>query len=414
MSIAAVTFPSLSSVAKRIRQRTAMSVVAAMALLLGACGEGPAPMLETAEEKLKVSAMVLEPQLWRMDFAGYGHFESTEKIRISIDFSGTVNKVHFRDGQTIRAGQVLIELDQRKQALRLRQMQANLSSAKADLQKTRATWERHRKLSKTGALSREQLRQTEADFERAKARVKEAEAAMDLARKDLRETTIISPVDGVIDQRQVEPGQTVLAGEPLATVQVTDTLRVVTYVTEKEVNQLQLGDEAAVTSPAVPGREYVARIESVASSADPNTGNFVVKLTVNNSDQFLRAGMSASIRMRGVERQDSLVIPKSLMVDRMRRRVVYRYENGVLEEVSPVLGVSASDEVPVIAGLRPGDVLITDRLELLVDGKSVELINPPAVEDDLEESLDAAVDSKVEDGQVADSQTDDSQVDEAK
>lgn len=348
-------------------------------LLLAGC-EKPQPEVQSTEEPGPVSVKLvsLEPQDWQLSFASYGHFETTEKITVSVDFSGTVEQVHFRDGQSISAGQLLIELDDSKQQLQLKRSQANLESAAAELEKSRATYFRYRDLITSGALSREQLKQSEAAFERARAAAEETEAALALAQQDLRETRIISPVDGVVDSRNVDPGQTVLPGNPLAVVQVADTLRVVTFVSEKEVNQLRLGDVAEVTSPAVPGKRYEARIELVSSTADPRTGNFTVKLTVNNGDRLLRPGMSASVRMSGVERADTLVIPRSLMVDRNRRRVVYLYDAGKAREVEPVIGASAGDELPVLAGLKAGDQLITTYLDLLADGQQVVIETPEA------------------------------------
>lgn len=347
-----------------------------LAFFLSACEQAPPPPAPVeAPTRLTVTTEQLEPIDWQLAFTAYGHFETTEEITITVDFSGTVEKVHFRDGENVQAGHLLIELDDHKQQLRVRQSRANLESARADLEKSRQTYFRYRDLMAKGALSREQLKDSEASYERSRAGVEEAEAALALAEQDLRETRIISPVDGVIESKRVEPGQTVLAGSPLAVVQVTDTLRVVTFVSEREVNQLRLGDEAKVLTPAVPGREFEARVELVGSEADPNTGNFPVKLTVNNRDRALRPGMSAQVSMKGVARSNTLVVKESYLVDRNRRRVVFIVEDGIAREVEPSFAASAGDELPVLAGLKPGDRLITSHLELVADGKPVDVLS---------------------------------------
>ncbi|MBB3046788.1 membrane fusion protein (multidrug efflux system) [Litorivivens lipolytica] len=341
---------------------------------LTAC-EQPSPPSQkaVADKELVVSTATLQPRDWQLAFTAYGHFETTEEIAIAVDFSGTVEKVYFRDGQNVAAGDLLIELDDQKQQLRVRQSKANLVSARAELEKSRETHFRYRDLMGKGALSREQLNDSQASYERSRAKVEEAEAALALAEKDLRETRIISPVDGVVAEKRVEPGQTVLAGNSLALLHVADTLRVVTFVSEREVNQLRLGDEATVTTPAVPGRTFDARVELVGSEADANTGNFTVKLTVNNRDRLLRPGMSALVELRGIVRSDMLVLDKGFLVDRNRRRVVFIVEDGKAREVEPSFAASAGDELPVLAGLKPGDQLITSQLDLLADGKAVTL-----------------------------------------
>lgn len=351
------------------------------AFTLSACDstsdqQAPAPLATV----LKVSALTLQPQTWQVAFNSYGYLESTEKVTISVDFSGTIKQVHFKQGDDIHAGQLLIELDDRKQRLRLDKARANVVSNQAQLDKAQSTFQRHRELVATGALSKEQFKQSQADFERSQAVLGESQAALSLAQQDLSETRIISPVDGSVSQRSAELGQTVLAGNPLATVEVTDTLRVVTYVSEKEVNLLRVGEVAPVTSPAVPGREYLARIELTGSSADPKTGNFVVKLTLNNEDHLLRSGMSARIKLTGLRRANTLVIPKSAVVDRNRRKVVYRVREGLAEEVEASFGVSNSDQLPVLSGLLAGDTIITSHLEYLQQGKAIAISNNNAVE----------------------------------
>lgn len=357
-----------------MRSPTWGAILCLIVATLAGC-EQPEPVVKPDSRPLElvVNTTTLQPRDWQLRFNAYGHFESTEEITISVDFSGSVRKVHFREGQNVSAGQLLIELDDQKQQLRVRQSKANLLSAQAELEKSRATYFRYRDLMTKGALSREQLKQSESSYESARAMVEESEAALALAEQNLRETRIISPVDGVIDQKLVEPGQTVLPGNALATVQVADTLRVVTFVSEREVNQLHLGDQATVSTPAVPAKVFAARVELVSSVADPQTGNFAVKLTVNNADRQLRSGMSATVNMSGVVRKNVLVINKKHLVDRNRRRVVFIYSDGVAREVEPTFGASAGDDLPVLAGLEAGDQLIVDHLDLLADGKRVTL-----------------------------------------
>ena len=351
---------------------TILSLTVLLSLLLLGCDDKPPVSLAKAPDAtLTVQTLTLQPQPWRSSFDSYGYLESTETVNISIDFSGTVRELNFKEGQTIRAGQVLIVLDKRKLALKLKQAEANVGSARADRKKAQGTFQRHRDLVTTGALSQELYKQSEASFERANAAVSESEAALALAQQNLLETTIISPVDGIVDQRNVEPGQTVLPGDSLAVVEVTDTLRAVTYVSQREVNLLRLGEVAPMTSPGVHGREYEARVELVGNKADPQTGNFEVKLTVNNHDHRLRAGMSVTLSLKGMQRENMLLIPKSALVDRKRRRVIYRLADGRAQEVEPMIGVSDSELIPVYAGLQAGDQLILSPLQLIQNGKTV-------------------------------------------
>lgn len=340
--------------------------------LIAACAKTHPPQTPVKKNTvLEVSTITLTPQSWGQDIHTFGSLESTEEVSISVDYAGTVNRVNFEEGQAISAGQTLIVFDSRKQQLRLEQAVANVASAQAQLERAQSTHARHRKLLANNLLSKELYKQSEADFESTKAALKQSKAAEALAQQELEETVIISPVDGIVESRTVEAGQTVLPGTSLAVVQVTDTMRVVTYVTEKEVNSLRIGAEAPVTSAGVPGHAYRARIELIGSSADPHTGNFKVKLAINNRKGLLREGMSARVHLKSIQRDNVLVLPRAALVDRNRRRVAFKVIDGKAFEVEPVLGVSTSDQIPVLAGLKDGDKIIIERLELITNATPV-------------------------------------------
>jgi membrane fusion protein (multidrug efflux system) len=162
-------------------------------------------------------------------------------------------------------------------------------------------------------------------------------------------------------------------------IQVTDTMRVVTYVTEQEINSIQIGSECVVTTPGVRGREYTARVESRDGEVDPTTGNFPVKLTVENNDGLLKSGMTAVVVMAGLEVGNTLLIPESALVDRNRKRVVFRLDDGIAEEVEPGLAATMNDELlPVLRGLSAGDEIIISGLNTVVAGTRVEVVQAVA------------------------------------
>jgi len=151
-------------------------------------------------------------------------------------------------------------------------------------------------------------------------------------------------------------------------------VRVITYVTEKDINHLSLGSEAMVTTPAVPGRSYTARIESLGTKADPDTGSFSVKLTISNSEGLLRPGMTARVSLQGLKYQDAILIPDKALVDRNRRRVAYKVVEGKAMQVEPVVALSTIDLVHVLSGLQAGDQLIVGGVENIVDGTPVKVV----------------------------------------
>lgn len=354
-------------------QKFLLTASTLMALaLLPACQEQAVANRATATvEPIAVEVLELKPKTWSPTISAFGQFESAAKAEVGVDFPGLVKAVDFEEGQHVTAGAILIKLDDRKQQLRLQKALAQLASVKATLEQTQASYRRYQALAKKRAVSRDQLKRVQTEFESATGEHKVAITAEALARHELEQTNVTSPVDGVVIKRTVEPGQTVAAGTALAQIQLVDTLRVVTYVTEKEVNLLQIGAPLRINSPGVPGRSYKGHIEMIGSSADGDTGNFVLKLAVRNADGQLKEGMSARVELTGVQHTNVLLIPRAALVDRGQRRVVYKAVQDQAIEVEPVLGVSDGAWIPVTAGLAAGDLLIVDGLELVIGGVAV-------------------------------------------
>lgn len=356
------------------RFKTATSLAALVCSSLVACGRPADPVPPEVSRTVRVRAVTLTSETWTETVRTYGVFEAAEEVDLSVDFSATVKAVRFREGGQVTAGEPLLELDRGKRQLLLDQAARNVEQVQARLERARSVLTRSEDLFVVDSISREAYEQARAEVRGLAAQYGQAVAAQRLAQRDLGQTTLVSPVDGRVVRRRVEPGETVLPGQVLGVVQTADVLRVVTFVTEKEVNALTVGGPARVSTPGVRGRVYSARVESVAAEADAATGNFAVKLTVANDDGLLRSGMTARVELEGLSYDDVLLIPAAATVDRDRRRVVYVARDGAAREVEPVLAATLGERVPVLAGLEAGDVLITSALEDLVDGSPVEVV----------------------------------------
>lgn len=352
--------------------RAAVSLLACCLLLAACADKGDTDGQAVVEPAVaQITVMEVQQRPWQASIDAYGRIVAAEKVVIGVDVAGTVEQVLFKEGQAIAAGQILLELEKSKQQLRLQRAGADVATARAELAKAQGTYERYRALIGRQVVAEEDFKQTEAAYSAAKARLEQAMAAEKLAQQELRDLTLISPVDGIVEVESAEPGQKVRPGDQLAVVQTNDTLQVVTYVTEKEVNLLHPGALAPMQTPGVPGRIYEARIESVGSTADPRTGNFPVKLRVDNSDGLLREGMSAQIQLQGREGDTLLAVPRSAVVDRDRQRVVFVIREGRAVKVVPSLGMAMGDWIPVLSGLQAGDQVAIDTLSALVDGTEV-------------------------------------------
>lgn len=360
---------------QNMNRRNFYFVAAVLLIGLAACGNRPPAREEEPEPRVaEVEIRVLQEQPWVETITSFGVIDAAKEIVITIDFSERVKRVHFEEGDRVKAGQLLIELDRKKQELRLARFRTSLKEAKATLSNAQATLRREEALFTRRNISQSKLEETQLALKTAKARYEEALAAVQLGERELADRRITSPSAGQIEKRSVEPGETVSPGAPLVVIQVVDAVRVITYVTEKDINHLSLGSEGIVTTAGVPGRTYTARIESLGTKADPDTGNFSVKLAIQNTQRLLRPGMTARVSLEGRQHQDAILIPDNALVDRNRRRVAYKVVAGKAVQVEPVVALSTIDLVHVLSGLQAGDQLIVEGLASVVDGTPVKVI----------------------------------------
>ena len=321
-----------------------------------------------------VKILTLTPQAWQESIEVYGVVEAAKEIHLSVNFSEPVNAVLFKEGQKVAQGQVLIKLDTQKRELRVQQAKNAVTAAKSTLKKSSNELQRRRKLAKLNVISIEALQTAEILQHRLAARHQEALALLHLAKRELMDSTLVSPTKGLIDKRLIEPGENTQAGQTLAVIQAIDSVRIKIFVSEKDVNYLLQGKPASVSFPALRGKQYTALIESIGVKADKRTGNFPVYLSLSNNNGLLRPGMTAQVRLSGLSLTNSLLIPDTAIVDRKRKKVVYLLVNNKAKQIQPLLRASMSAWVPVLDGLKAGDQLIIEGLENIQEGSPVQRV----------------------------------------
>ncbi len=348
-------------------------LISLLAVLLSACSDPAA--VNTAEviapETISVETRVLHYQDWQGNIQTFGAVEATEEIRLSLDFSATVYAVRVDEGEPVKIGQLLIEMEQEKPRLRLQQASELALRAKAALDEAFLNLQRRKKLAELKTVSREILDNAELAVQRAQADYRQALATRQLAEKELAESRILSPVNGVVDVRAVETGQSVLAGTTLMTLQATEALQVQTWVSEKDIARISTGARAITILSSQPGTQLKGQVKSVGINAHPATGNFPVEVIIEEQAELARPGMTAQVTIEGLTIANVLLLPEAALVDRNRRRVVYLLRDGLAVEVEPLLSVGLADRIIILSGLSEGDRLITSNLERIINGSRI-------------------------------------------
>ena len=342
-----------------------------------ACSEQGTPALPPPPPAnplpVEVGVHELRSQTWQGTINTFGVVEALEEVDIAAELSGTVKAVYINEGDRVEAGQLLLELDPQKRQFGAQQARQQVQSAKATLEEARLKLQRRRNLAEKETISAEVLDNAQLAVDSATAAYQQALAGQQLAERELADTRIFSPTPGLVDIQAVEAGEAVMVGATLITLQAVQSLRVHTWVSEANITHIRAGGQALVTVSGLAGRQYSATIEWVGVNADPGTGNFPVKLILAGDTDALRPGMTASAVLDGISIPDALLLPEAALVDRDRRRVVFVVEEGVARIREPLLAAAFSDRLHVLAGLSPGQQVVIEGQQLLLDGTPVRI-----------------------------------------
>ena len=352
-----------------------------LTLVLGACSEEPAPAAEesTVAPVVNVTVQKLKTQVWQGSIRTFGVVEAQEEVNVAAELSGTVETVHVNEGDRVKIGQLLLELDSQKQGLALQQAGQQVNGARAALDEARLKLQRRRNLSEQETISKEVLDNALLAVDAATATYQQALVSQQLAERELADTRIFSPTAGLVDIQAVEAGEAVMVGANLITLQAMQGLRVHTWVSEADIRHIRAGGKARVIASGLAGREFRASIEWVGVSADPDTGNFPLKLILTDETDTLRPGMTATAVLEGINIPDVLLLPESALVDRDRRRVVFIVEEDAQRSVArlrePMLAAGFGQRLHILDGVAPGDLVVISGQERLLEGTAVSIVS---------------------------------------
>lgn len=289
---------------------------------------------------------------------------ANESVDITSKTSNLVVAIHFRDGQNVKRGQVLVALDDA-------QARAGLAEASAALTESTSQYERARDLLSTRVVSQSQYEQLEATMKANRARV-------DAARARQGDTVIRAPFDGRVGLRRVSVGSLVNPGTVITTLDDTSVMKVDFAVPENQLGSLRSGLEITARTAAHPDRELAGRVLTIDSRIDPATRSVTVRALVPNESGLLRPGMYVNVSLAR-EEYDALVIAEEALVPEQSRQYVFVVEDGRAVRREVRIGRRTPGRVEVVSGLARGERIVVEGTQKLREGSPVaEAVNQPA------------------------------------
>ena len=327
----------------------------------------PKPGAQGPAKPVMVEATKVRQMTMRDDAEAVGSLRSRRSVVLRPEISGRITQLNFSDGQRVRKGQLLVQLDDQLPRAQVQQSRAELSIA-------RANHKRNQELVAQGFISQRSVDESAANLEVAEAKLALAEATAQRLR-------IVAPFDGVAGIRGVNVGDYLKDGADIVNVEDLDAVYVDFRLPERLQNKVKTGQTARVAFDALPGVQYSAVVLAINPQIDADGRSLAVRGCIDNRRLQLRPGMFARVTAVFGERSDANVVPEEAIVPDGAAPYVLRVVAGT-EEGSQVakrttvrLGARTPGFVEVVEGLAPGDVVVTaGQQRLQRDGTAVRVV----------------------------------------
>ncbi len=397
-------------------------------LLVCASAAGCSLIKKETQEQEQTKAVAVDTQrVERRDVVSKlvlnGRVKPTQEVIIVPKLPGRVASVNVDLGQRVRKGAVLFTLDERDVRLQLAQAEAALGVAKANLVRAKssgaeqqleqlrlayrgaeaaydsakAASDKVKELYTAGAVQRDAVEKAEAQLIAAEqqytaaknnlelmenksipesvaiaeAQYKQAQAAYNIAKSQLENLSIISPIDGIIASRNVDAGEMVGSAGPAMVIVDASSVTVDINVTESIINRIRQGDKVHIAIPAAGSQSFTGEIINIAPNADARLQSYPVKIGISNADGQLKGGMFAEVEFVFDKASNVLSIPIASVINEQGKKSVFVVNGETAHKKEIKTGLQDEEHFEVVSGLSEGDQVVTKGQDFLQDGAEV-------------------------------------------
>ncbi len=335
-------------------------IAACLTILVGCAdpptNQGAAGAGNSAPAVVEVITVAAQLQPLGIDIEAVGTARAIESVQITPKVSSLVSAIRFREGEAVKRGAVLVELESLAQ-------QAAVREAEASLTQTEAQLVRGRSLQQQQILSASQL-------ELMEAAVKGDRARLDAARSRLADTVIRAGFDGRVGFRQVSVGSLVAPGDVITTLDDISLIRVEFTVSEGNLFLLARGLEVSATTPGLPAREFRGKISALDPRIDVDTRSIAVHADIPNADGGLRPGMFMTVKVHTAP-APALLVPEEAIIPEQGKSFVMVVAGGVVERRQVRTGRRRPGEVEIASGLAPAEKVVIRGVQNVRSGSAV-------------------------------------------
>ena len=307
---------------------------------------------------LRVTGVTVKPEAFTESISANGTLRAEEAVELQTEVNGKIAAINFTEGQRVKAGTILVKIDDSS-------LQASLRRAQARRELAGFREQRLARLVEEGGVSKQ-------DYDEARGELAVLDAEIDFIRADIKKTEIRAPFDGVAGIRFVSVGSYVNPAARIATLQGITHLKVDFSVPERYAPRVKAGDPMRFTV-AGSKQVYTGEVYAVEPRIDVATRSVLLRALCRNPDGSLLPGIFARVEYTVQQSEASLLVPAIAILSGLEERSVFVARDGKAQRIQIVTGARTDSKVQVVQGLAPGDIVLTSGVQQMRNGMAVQV-----------------------------------------
>lgn len=353
-----------------------------MILIITGCSEGTGTegnsarndRKESATGALPVEIMEVEEREVVEWIQAVGLVSADKRVTMSAEVGGSIAKIYVNAGDSVSKGDLLARLDDERNRIARDLARAEVEIARANLANSKRDIQRETRLFKDKVTSRHSIDQIALKVKIDEGRLKAVRAALAAAERNLRDSSVFSPMDGKITRKHIEVGELVGPGTPLFDIINIDRVKVTVHIPERDITRMHKGMDAEIYADGYPGIAFKGTVNTIVVEADPLTLTFPVEImVVNNRPEKLLPGFICRVKIRGKVFKQAIFLSQEVVVRRDGHSVIFVAAGDTVSARIVETGFTNRGKILIKKGIKPGDRIVLVGQEALQDGTRIRI-----------------------------------------
>ena len=350
--------------------------------LFGGCGSKEAgnretpmkPQTQILEER-SVEAVEVIPRPISYTLSAVGSLKSPEQVTISPKKAGIIAKILVKEGDRVRKGEILVQLDDIDAKLQVDRAEAKVKEAEASLETNRTTLSRYQRLLESKVIPQQSYDDLNLKVKLDEAKLTLAKTELSLARQNLLDHQIVSPIEGMVSLKIASPGEhvNVAPKDEILTIVQMDPLDLEFYVPENWAGKIHVGGKVQFVVKAFSEERFTAILQFISPTVDPSTRNMRMKAMVRNPHDRLKPGFFAEVSVQTGGSPNAIVIPESAIFSQEGKSFTFVVQEGIAHRREVETGLRFEGKVEILKGIQKGERVVTAGHEQLSEGMKVRI-----------------------------------------